>query len=246
MARSVQVRKMTKRKRSTPWGTKAKKKARRLSIIPGISSLNRDLGFPDSLRTKIKYADVLTLTGGAGIVGSDVYNMNGCADPYVGVGGHQPMWFDQLCGAQGSAPYARYRVNGSRIKVTFSIVSPPSLAAVNVAPVVVGLSSQRSSVLTASSTAALLESSNCNTRILGDKGSGASTVTVYESYNPKTAFGIESTEDESFSAPYTAVPSIGWYTHLFKVDDTGSSSVKAYLEIVYDVTFYSRNEVAQS
>jgi len=155
------------------------------------------------------------------------------------------MWFDQICGPQGTAPYGRYRVKGAKVKVTFGTVSPASTSTTNVTPIVVGTMSSRSSTLTASTSSQLLESNNTTWKLLGDKGSGASTQVVYNNFNPKVDLGIDA-EDEALSASYNNSPFLGWFVHLFKLDDTGGGQVKAYVEIVFDCVFFSRNEVAQS
>jgi len=245
MPRQTQVTKMGKRKRVSTWGTKAKKKVRRYNPVRGISVRNSDFGFPDTLSTKLKYADFYNLTSASGLVSNQVMQLNSLFDPDFSGVGHQPMFFDQLCGAVGSAPYSRYRVAGATIKVTFSVVSPPSLAVTNVTPVMVGVISQRNSGLNAATTSALLETDNCQWKLLGDKGSGASSCVIYNKYNPANDFGIDPTDDALASA-YTGSPSLGWYAHLFKVDETGASTVRAFVEIVYDCVFFSRNEVNQS
>jgi len=246
MARGVQVSKMGKRKRSTKWGTTVTKRRKpQYNPMRGISVRTADFGFPDTFSTKVKYADVFTLTGGVGAIGNQVFTVNSLFDPDLSGIGHQPMWFDQICGPQGTAPYGRYRVKGAKVKVTFATVSPPSISVTNVTPVLVGTMASRSSTLTASTSSQLLESNNTTLKILGDKGSGASTQVVYNSFNPKIDLGIDA-EDEALSASYNASPFLGWFVHLFKLDDTGGGQVKAYVEIVFDCVFFSRNEVAQS
>jgi len=245
MARGTQVSKMGKRKRVGTWGTKAKKKARQYNPVRGISVRNSDFGFPDTLTTKLKYADWFNVTGSAGAVGNSVFQLNSLWDPETTGVGHQPMYFDQLCGASGSAPYARYRVKGATIKVTYSMVSPPALAVANVGPVLVGVIAQRSNILLAGSTSSLLETNNTKFQLLGDKGSGSSSVTVYNRYNPKIDFGIDP-EDDTLAAAHNASPSLGWFAHVVKLDETGTSIVRAFVEIVYDCVFFSRNEVTQS
>jgi hypothetical protein len=90
-----------------------------------------------------------------------------------------------------------------------------------------------------------METSNCQWKVVGDKDSGNSTIVIKNRFNPKKDFAIDA-EDDAVSAAYNGSPFLGWFAHLFKVDDTGASSVRAYVEIVYDVVFFSRNEVTQS
>jgi len=245
MARGVQVSKMGKRKRVGTWTSKARKKARVYNPLSGISVRSADYGYPDTLRTKLRYCDTYVLSGGVGVIGNQVMSLNSPYDPDVSGLGHQPMWFDQLCGAVGTSPYGRYRVTGSTINVTFSMISQPSTSTTSVAPALVGVLTSRSSALLASNTSGLMETSNCQWKIVGDKDSGNSTIVIKNKFNPKKDLGIDPA-DEALSASYNASPFLGWFAHLFKVDDTGASSVRAYVEIVYDVVFFSRNEVTQS
>jgi len=245
MARGTQVSKMGKRKRVGTWGTKAKKKARPYNPMRGISVRKSDFGFPDTLTTKVKYADIFNVTGVSGTLGNAVFQLNSLFDPDLTGAGHQPMYFDQLCGAAGSAPYARYRVKGASIKVTYSMVSPPSLTATNVGPVLVGVITQRANSLLASNTSGIMETNNTDFKLLGDKGSGTSSVTVYRRFNPKIDLAVDP-EDDTLSAAYNASPSLGWFAHCVKIDDTGTSTVRAFVEIVFDVVFFGRNEVTQS
>jgi hypothetical protein len=206
---------------------------------------NADFGFPDTLRTKLRYADTYVLASGVGAIANQVMQMNSPYDPDFSGVGHQPMWFDRLCGATGSGIYDRYRVVASTIKVTFSTVSPPSLTTGSVTPALVGVLCQRNNALLATNTSALMETNNCKWAVIGDKGSGNGTVVITNKYSPRNVFGIDP-EDDTISANYASNPALQWFAHVFKVDDTGASSIRAYVDIVYDVVFYGRNENGQS
>lgn len=247
MARGTQVSKMGKRKRKSTWGTNAKKRSNRVyNSVRGLSVRRQDFGFPDQFRTKVKYADEYTLSSGAGTIAGQVMHMNGLFDPDLSGVGHQPMWYDQCCGAQGSAPYSRYRVVGSTIKVTFGNFTAPSTAAGINAPMLVGVICTKASSLYPPTTSALLETNNNNVKVLGDKSGGKDQVVVYNRYNPRIDFGIDP-QDQDLSGPYNGSPTTGFFAHVFKLDNNATVSiVKAYVEIVYDVVFYARNEVAQS
>jgi len=247
MARSNQVNKMGKRKRASAWGTTGKKRTKvKYNPVRGLSVRNQDFGFPDTFRTKVKYADEYTLSSGAATIANQVMHMNGLFDPDLTGVGHQPMWFDQICGAQGSAPYGRYRVVGSTIKVTFGNFTAPSTAAGINAPMLVGVICTKSSSLYPPTTSALLETNNNNVKILGDKSGGSDQVVVYNKYNAKIDWGVDAGESD-LSGPYNGSPTLGFFAHVFKLDNNATAAiVKAYVEIVYDVVFFARNEVAQS
>jgi hypothetical protein len=90
-----------------------------------------------------------------------------------------------------------------------------------------------------------METNNCKWAVIGDKGSGNGTVVITNKYSPRNVFGIDP-EDDTISANYASNPALQWFAHVFKVDDTGASSIRAYVDIVYDVVFYGRNENGQS
>ena len=89
--------------------------------------------------TKLRYVDNFNLTGAAGVVGANVFRFNSCFDPDLSGVGHQPMYFDQFCGATGTGPYGRYRVTSAKATVSFMQTNPPAIAALQLGPIVVGL-----------------------------------------------------------------------------------------------------------
>lgn len=70
---------------------------------------------PESKIVKLKYsAEPRSIDGGVGTLGIHVFSANGCYDPDITSGGHQPMGFDQWM-----LFYEHYEVLGSKITVTF-------------------------------------------------------------------------------------------------------------------------------
>lgn len=68
-------------------------------------------GIPNSLRVKMKFSDIVNVTGTSGAVQS--YRINGPYDPDLTGAGVQPVGYDEW-----SALYARYQAFGSKIKIT--------------------------------------------------------------------------------------------------------------------------------
>lgn len=227
----------------------ARKRAKRDSESNALSYLPRvrrpDFGFPDKTVTRVRYCDVYDLTGAQNVVVSQVMRMNGLQDPDQTGVGHQPMWYDQWCGPTGSAPYSSYRVRGAKITVKFAGVNPASLSAFNQFPCLVGINSDTNSGLFASSASALMETSNCTWKILQEKPGGNNVITVTATYSPTRDLGVDM-GDDTISALYNANPSRQFYAQIFKVDQAGNSTVKAYVEIEYLAEFFERNEVTQS
>jgi hypothetical protein len=71
----------------------------------------------------MRYVDEAQLVSNIGAMATDKWFCNGLFDPYVAVGGHQPMGFDQMM-----AYYAYALVYSSKITVTFMPRSTTELA----------------------------------------------------------------------------------------------------------------------
>lgn len=61
-----------------------------------------------------RYVQRVPLDAGMGTLATDTFTLNGMYDPYVAVGGHQPLYFDQL-----GALYNHYTVIGAKMTVDF-------------------------------------------------------------------------------------------------------------------------------
>lgn len=204
---------------------------------------NPDYGFPDKLRTRLRYADTIALNGSAV---NNVFRMNSLYDPDLTNVGHQPCWYDQLCNSVGSAPYYKYRVLGSKIKVTFTTSSAPSLAAANVCPTLVFIDGSNVASLTYGSATGVMENSGSKYAILQDKSGGNNSKTLTLTYSPQKDLGL-SAGDDTIGAAYNANPSAVYYAHVGKIDQGASASnTQIYVEIEYYVEFFQRNEAPQS
>lgn len=80
-------------------------------------------GFPRMIKMTHKYAETSAISSAAGVINYQRWSANGMFDPNPAVGGHQPMYFDNL-----SAVYDHYTVIGSMCKLTFipTTASPPA------------------------------------------------------------------------------------------------------------------------
>jgi len=232
-------------KARSPWAAKRSQTLNSLSSmrVPGIR--RPDFGFPDRMVTKLRYVDNFNLTGGAGVVGANVFRFNSCFDPDLTGVGHQPMYFDQFCGAAGTGPYARYRVTSAKCTVSFMQTNPPAVAATNLGPIVVGLQTGATSGLYATNLSGLCEASGSTWTHLGDKAGGNNVKTLTATYYPRRDLGV-SQDDDTVSAAYNGNPSQAFHVIPWKIDTVGAAAVTALVEIIYTVEFFDRNEVAQS
>lgn len=213
------------------------------SYIPRVVS--NDYGFPDKLVTTLRYVDTIRLTGAAGVPGANTFRMNSMNDPDLSGVGHQPMYYDQLAGASGSAPYSRCRVLAAKITVKYMIENAPSLAAANLGPVLIGLQTGTTSGLFGSTASALLEASGSVWTYLGDKSGGNNVKTLTATYNPTRDLGVDQ-GDDTIAHLYNANPSQVFHAVPWKIDTVGSAVVTALVQIEFKAEFFSRNEVNQS
>jgi len=204
-----------------------------------------DFGFPDKLVTKLRYVDNYQLTGAVGVPGTNVFRMNSPFDPDLSGVGHQPMYYDQFAGAVGSAPYSRYRVLSAKITVRFAAATGPATQAANIGPVVVGLQTSSTSGLYATNLSGLCEASNSTWVWLGDKAGGNNHKTLTATYYPTRDLGVDE-GDDTVSAAYNGNPTQVFHAMPWKIDTIGSAAIQALVEIIYNVEFFDRNEVAQS
>lgn len=88
------------------------KSAARNSTRSKLSALTGPLGH--KVRTKLRYVETVTSATTAGTSTRYLLNTNSCNDPNAGIGGHQPMGYDQY-----SPLYQHYTVLSADVKVTF-------------------------------------------------------------------------------------------------------------------------------
>lgn len=214
------------------------------SVIPRIR--NPDYGYPDKLVTKLRYVDSFNLTGSTNTVGANVYRMNSLFDPDLTGVGHQPMYYDQFCGAVGTAPYSRYRVLSSVMTVTYTPVSLSTPGVTVYGPFVIGLAASGSSGLYATDVSGLCEASNSTWTYLGEKTGGNNVKTLKCTYNPSRDLGLD-TGDDTIAAQYNANPQNVFHAIPWKIDtNSQGGNVSVLVSIEYRVEFYTRNEVSKS
>lgn len=81
---------------------------------PNKISNNYQIGFPDYRSIRHRYVDSISLTSTVGAISTATWGMNCLFDTYLGVGGHQPMGFDQAMQF-----YTYGLVSGSKITCKF-------------------------------------------------------------------------------------------------------------------------------
>lgn len=100
---------MYRRKRAKSGkGTRVKRRRSNFPLIRGMYA-----GFPDRIRTTLRYSDYLAFDAAATTTGNASWAMNGLFDPYLGAGGHQPLGFDNFM-----TVYVRYEVISCSVRAT--------------------------------------------------------------------------------------------------------------------------------
>jgi len=167
-------------------------------------------------------------------------------DPDLTGIGHQPMYYDQFCGAVGTAPYSRYRVLSSTITVQYSPQNPTNPGTITFGPYIVGLSASSTSGLYGTTASALCEASNTTWTYMGEKAGGNNVKTLSATYIPSRDLGLD-TGDDTISAAYNQNPTQVFYATPWKIDTfPAGGPVNILVQIEYRVEFFDRNEVSQS
>lgn len=211
--------------------------------ITGLS--RQDFGFPDTLRTKLHYCDVVQLAASAGAPGIYQFRMNSLFDPdYTGTG-HQPQWFDQL-----AAVYATYRVYAAKITATFVPNKVADIEANDTGPYLVGITTRGGNPAFGAATyGAILEDGNSVNDIIVDKQGGNNKRTLSNTFVPVRDLGIAN-DDDSLKVSTTSNPNTGstcWAT-VWAIDMTElvGPDVVVKVEIEFMCEFAQRLENVNS
>lgn len=211
-------------------------------FMPKLSVPRKIFGFPDSLVTKLKYSDLITLTSTSNSLARYVFQPNNAYDPDYSGTGHQPMMFDQF-----AAVYARYVVLGAKVTASFSPISNTISTAQPSGPLIVGLFEDYDTSLVATNVSWLMESNNSTTAFLNNAQGGNNVKTLSCTYSPQQSLGV-SPEDDTISALVTASPARGYFTNVF-MTETGlatPSSCNVKVDIEFTIRFFNQKDIAQS
>lgn len=165
-----------------------KHKNHEAQMIPGVDG-QRTFGFPNSIITKLRYVDLITLTSTAGSLATNNYLANSIYDPNSTGVGHQPLYHDQY-----AAIYDQYVVLGSKITVHFQPYQVDQAWIFGI----VG----DDDVTISTTTETRMEQNNSVWTISGTNDSGP--VVLSQTFSPLRDFGVDAKDD---GASQTAVGS---------------------------------------
>lgn len=197
--------------------------------------------FPVRRTARFRYVHNIAIGGAAVGVGDFVvYSPSSLYDPEVAVGGHQPMYYDQLLTATG--PYTKFLVTSARFKVTmsnYSAASTPVHAIVYVSP---------SSTLPASIIQAM-EKPWSKKKLIGIPTGGANTAVITLACKSENALGISKTHlltDDYYAGVYNANPSVNWFVVVGVYGIGAVCTMALAVEMEIDAVLYSLGNTSTS
>ncbi len=215
-----------------------------------VKSFSTQLGrnrspFPPTMFTVMEYSTTVTLTQGTSAIPTlQQFSGNGIYDPDITGFGIQPRYYDTLLGASDTtAPYTRYRVHGSSIKVTSfnSLTAVSSQGYISIIP-------SNSSVTTPSSLQEMKTRPYSKYRVIGM--SAAEYPKTTKNYmKTKTLFSIKDLRDNNdCSAAYNSNPPQQWYWQVNTCNVFPTATITNVIEVKirYFVELYELADVADS
>ncbi len=159
-------------------------------MIPGVDGI-RTFGFPNSVITKLRYVDLITLSSTAGSLATNNYLANSIYDPNSTGTGHQPLYHDQY-----AAIYDQYVVLGSKITVHFQPYQVDQAW-------IFGIVSD-DDVTISTTTETRMEQNNSVWAISGTNDTGP--VILSQTFSPLRDFGIDAKDDGASHTPVGSSP----------------------------------------
>lgn len=191
------------------------------------------VGFPRKLRVTHKYCDTVSFASSGGTPGAYVFTCNNLFDPNYTIGGHQPLYFDQL-----GTIYNHFTVFSSRIRITLTAVTGNTTSYVSLT--VDDDTTPPSTIVQA------VEQSN---------GRGAMTaleayrpLVLENSWNAKEWFGGDVFDNDQLTGSPAAGPTELCYYVLNAVDSQFTTSItySIMVEVLYDAVWDEPKTIAIS
>lgn len=180
------------------------------------------IGFPDKLCMKHKYVESVNLVGTAGALASYIFSCNGMYDPNSTGTGHQPSYFDAMCGI-----YNHYTVIGSVLRVTLGQTATTNIATL------VGAYINDDGTIVPTTAAGCCEQSRNVTSFLLLNDNNSKTLTL--KWSAKGTFGGSILANDNLEGTAAANPTEASTFNLFAqtTDLTSTAGVACLVEIEY-------------
>lgn len=216
-----------------------KGRSRNYSRTQNVNRIPRSL--PVSPLARLKYCDTLTLDPDTGSVAEHVFNANSLFDPDNGLGGHQPMGFDEF-----ASFYGKYVVIGAKMKATFSgfyggADSVPAIVGCRLSDTATGMTDINR----------LLEQGRSNHKVLNHSTYSGKSIVINKYFSPKKFFNITDVKDNvsSIGALISANPTNMAHFIIWAAAHNGTAdppAVQVLVEIEYLVQFSEPKQLQTS
>lgn len=184
---------------------------------------------PDRMFVKLKWSEMLNVSGASGVAADRRYAINNLFDPLFETGGTQPTGFDQW-----ATLYRVYKVHGVKISINF--VNRSSTITAVVGYVLNSGSTTLTSMLTQTDIA-------YSQRQLLAINSANNSCKMKTYCSLKKLLGIKTLEDDEFSASVTGPPNTLAFLHLMTQDSAASGTTDVMTDIKF--TFYTEFQTRQ-
>jgi len=190
--------------------------------------------------TKLRYNTTFSLASVVGSTAVNVFRLNSLFDPDETNAGHQPRFFDTLCGADTtSAPYGKYRVVSAKIKVQFMNTNS---SVTSIGYTGVHIRSDDSAVIT--SDLYVPELPNTSYKMMNVSTGISNFQKVQRTVSMKKILGVKDMKDaENTAAAYNQSPADVVYADVFYYPRDQSSSPTIYCDcmIEFNIQFFDQN-----
>ncbi len=196
-----------------------------MPVVPRIALGNQMIfGFPNTILTKLRYADAYTLSSTTGSIAKQVFIWNSTYDPDSTGPGHQPLYRDTYAGI-----YDHYAVVSASIKVTFQPLT-------TVTGVHVGALTD-DDIVSSTTFNVLCEQNNGKHLLMPPLNGSISNRTITMNWDCKEVLGIDPYTSESYKTAVGTNPTeysalTVWMT---PADGTSSIQCQIYVELVQTV-----------
>jgi len=178
-------------------------------------------GFPKKALVRHRYVDNVTINSTSGVLTNYVMCLNGCHDPNISQGGHQPLFYDELI-----SRYNHYHVIGS--KMTVRLIPMES----NTVPCAVSLTFNDDNTVTPTTIGAIQEQTGASFSILGSGGDASITLSL--NYSAKKYFGKSVLSNNNLQGESGSNPFEGYFGVITLVGADGATSVSVIAQIVIE------------
>ncbi len=196
------------------------------------------MGFPQSNRTTLRYAESVTISGAAGSMATYQFALNGLFDPNITGTGHQPLGFDQW-----SVFYNNYVVHSCRWRLT------PFVTSASIYPYFGAYVTDDTSI-TATSAPVLIEQGKSEWTIVYYTPTLQYSKPMKGSLDMREWFQVAHLHDAiaNYGAAVTSNPSNIAYLTLFVQDlgAAGTAAVRVLVELEFEAEFIEPKELPVS